>query len=248
MLSIAGDFERYFELVSGNSPELVRRCQRLRYTIFCKEYSILDSTNYEQHVEADIYDKRSVHGILRYRRTQTDIATVRIILCDKQQPHSPFPIESFDILRRKLRDQNWRVPRQVLGEISRFCVLRYFRRRRGESQHLHGISDAFCDYDWHALNRWYPHITLGLFRLVVQLSRKNGVHYWYAVMEPSLIRVLSRVGIEFTPVGPLVEYNGLRQPCVGYVDDILAGIDRQRPEVLEFINCSLESEQELLEY
>jgi len=247
MLSIAGDFERYFELILGNSRDLVNRCQRLRYTVFCQEYSILQAGQYPKRYESDIYDSRSIHGLLRYRRTQTDIATVRIILCDKEQPELPFPIERFDILRRNLRDQKLRVPRIYLGEISRFCVLRYFRRRRGESEHLHGISENLCEQDWHTLNRWYPHITLGLFRLVVQLSKQSDVRFWYAVMEPSLIRVLSKVGIEFLPVGPLVEYNGLRQPCVGFVDDILSGIEQRRPEVLQFINCDLRSQKELQE-
>jgi len=247
MLSIASDFERHFELVLGNSNDLVSRCQRLRYTVFCQEYSILNSGNNTKRTESDNYDDRSVHGLLKYRRTNTDIATVRIILCDEQEPESLFPIEKFELLRRKLRDQNWRVPRQFLGEISRFCVMRYFRRRRGESENLHGISESLCDYDWHTLNRWYPHITLGLFRMVLQLSKNNGVKYWFALMEPSLIRLLSKVGIEFIPVGPVVEYFGLRQPCVGYIEDIMEGVQQRRPEVMRFLLCDLIREQVLVE-
>jgi len=113
---------------------------------------------------------------------------------------------------------------------------------------LHGISDNIGDFDWHQLKRWYPHITLGLFRLVVQISRGNDVRYWYAVMEPSLIRVLTKLGIDFTPVGELVDYNGMRQPCVGRVEEILAGIVRKCPDVLEFINCEISQEEnELLQ-
>ena len=239
MLSIANDFSRYFELEFGASDELVARCQRLRYQIFCQEQQLFDAKNYNDYSESDEYDCRSVHGILSYRRTKIDIATVRIILCDKQQPEQPFPVEKFQLLRRSLRDKNWRVPRHSLGEISRFSVLKYFRRRHNDSFSPHGISEALCDYDWHTLNRWYPHITLGLFRLVTQMSRAYDVHYWYANMEPKLIRILARVGIEFISVGPLVEYLGLRQPCFGRVDDILSGINQKRPEVLHFINGAL---------
>lgn len=248
MIAIGEDFERYFELELGRSPALVQRCQRLRYTVFCQEYSILKQRNYPKQIESDIYDARAVHGILRYRKSSIDIATVRIILCHPTNPESLFPIERFGILRRGARDHEWRVPRMYLGEISRFCVLRYFRRRRGEEEYLHGISEQIGEYDWHQFKRWYPHITLGLFRLVVQMSRNNDVQYWYAVMEPSLIRVLAKLGIDFTPVGELVEYNGLRQPCVGRVKDILEGIDRKRPEVLSFINSPIVlNESELLQ-
>jgi N-acyl amino acid synthase of PEP-CTERM/exosortase system len=40
-------------------------------------------------------------------------------------------------------------------------------------------------------------------------------------MEPALIRILTRFGVEFTPIGDLMEHHGLRQPCVARLDDLL---------------------------
>lgn len=238
MLSITRDFERYFELVYADTPELVSQCQKLRYKIFCQETGIFDSSDYSDEQESDRYDARSLHGLLRFRQTNTYIATVRIILADVANPESRFPIEHFSILRRNIRDANWRVPRHKLGEISRFSVLKQFRRRRGEAAMPYGISEHWCDEDWNTLKRWYPHVTLGLFRLIVQLSRQQGVEFWYALVEPKLLKVLARCGIYFDIIGPQVYYKGLRQPCVGYMQDVLKGIDNQRPEVLRFITES----------
>ena len=40
-------------------------------------------------------------------------------------------------------------------------------------------------------------------------------------MEPALLRILTRLGLNFEPVGSLVEYHGLRQPCVARVAKLI---------------------------
>jgi N-acyl amino acid synthase of PEP-CTERM/exosortase system len=67
-------------------------------------------------------------------------------------------------------------------------------------------------------------VTFGLFLSLVRLSAINDITHWVAVMEPSLLRLLARFGIKFTPIGGLLEYHGMRQPCFGSVDDVLDGI------------------------
>ena len=43
-------------------------------------------------------------------------------------------------------------------------------------------------------------------------------------MEPALKRVFSAMGIYFVEVGPLVDYHGMRVPCVIKVTDLLNSI------------------------
>jgi N-acyl amino acid synthase of PEP-CTERM/exosortase system len=76
---------------------------------------------------------------------------------------------------------------------------------------------------------------MGLFKAIVKMSARHGITHWYAVMEPTLLRLLARFGIEFDLIGPLVQYHGWRQPCFAAADQVLAGIHRRRPEVWEFI-------------
>ena len=44
------------------------------------------------------------------------------------------------------------------------------------------------------------------------MSAIGGITHIVAMMEPALLRLLRRLGIEFHPVGALVEHHGLRQP------------------------------------
>src|SRR3546814_18883719 len=54
-------------------------------------------------------------------------------------------------------------------------------------------------------------------------------------MEPTLLRLLSRLGIYFDPIGPLVDYHGRRQPCYIKVSTLLARVARERPDVWEVL-------------
>src|SRR6266478_220690 len=70
---------------------------------------------------------------------------------------------------------------------------------------------------------------LGLIQALVQMSARHGITHWCAAMEPTLLRMLSAMAIRFRPVGPLVEYHGLRQPCYCVVAEILEAVRRERP-------------------
>lgn len=244
MENIQSEFDKYFRIVPVHTKQQITICQQLRYQVFCRENKIIDNQQSHRGLEFDEYDYRSKHCLLMYRPSNTAFATVRLILADPQQSNLPYPIEQFDILRRTRRDKMWKAPRKKLGEISRFAVSKQFKRRGNESIYSHGISDSFSDFDWHTIKRWYPHITLGLFRAIIYMSRLYGVEYWYANMEPSLIRLLARTGINFTPVGPLVEYHGLRQPCIGVVEKILDDIHNSRYEVWQFITSEIKETSE----
>ena len=54
-------------------------------------------------------------------------------------------------------------------------------------------------------------------------------------MDPTLLRLLTRLGIHFDPIGPLVEYHGRRQPCYKKLTDFLERARQERPEVWEVI-------------
>ena len=76
---------------------------------------------------------------------------------------------------------------------------------------------------------------LALVRGLVQLSKEIGITHWCAVMERTLLRLLQSSAIHFEPLGPLVEYHGLRQPASGDVDAILARMRREQPAIWEFV-------------
>lgn len=235
MEQLIEQFERFFEIVPAQTPDLVLASQRLRYQVFCRETETFDAHNFVAEVESDQYDARSVHTVLRHRVTGAVTGTVRLVLADPADPLARFPTEALGVLRREERDSVWRVPRTRLGEISRFAVSKEFRRRRDEAQITHGITEAALLADPGSSGRLCPHISLGLIKAVFHMSWTHGVTHWYAAMEPSLLRLLERLGIHFVRIGPLVEYFGRRQPCIAEVDRVLAGIAERQPSVWRFI-------------
>lgn len=231
-------FDRYFQIAPAHSPADVMKALALRYQVYCIEHPFEDSERYRDGYERDEFDRRSVHSILTHRTTGDAAATVRLVLSDRNRPDQMFPIEKHCPLDHRLwNDALRQFKRSEIAEISRFAVSKQFRRRLGEPQTTHGVVNPFPSENVNQERRVLPQITLGLFQAIVRMSRDHEIRLWVAVMEPTLLRLLRRFGIYFTPIGEPVEYHGLRIPCVGPVDDVMDGIRRNFPEVFQFITC-----------
>lgn len=231
-------FHEKFRVVVDDRPEVRRASYALRYQVYCLETGFEDKARFPEGLEYDEFDERSTHALVFYRGVEEPAATVRLVLPDPGEPSRPFPIEQhcLDSMLAGGFDPEM-LPRQRLAEISRFAVSKRFKRRLGEKGTLAG--NMSCCADVPSLDmpsrRLLPHLTLGLFRAIVAMSAREGITHWYAVMEPALLRLLTRFGIHFRPVGKLVNYHGKRQPCVGEVDTVLAGIWQERREVWDLI-------------
>ena len=113
-------------------------------------------------------------------------------------------------------------------EISRFAISKEFRRRKADQMDDSVITDANAGREAHLA-------FLSLVRFVLRQSVRHNVLFWTAVMEPRLLRLLARLGICYTPVGPLVEYHGIRQPCHCYLPDMLENARRAQPRSWEVL-------------
>lgn len=235
MNEIISHFNNYFSIVPAKYTSEIVLSQQIRYQVYCVEKSYLYANDYPDQQEKDEYDKRSVQCLLQHLPTGTMVATVRLILFDKGNPNEAFPVEQYEILRRHIRDKGWRVAREQLGEISRFAVTRQFRRREKEKRKSHGIVRTPTLEGGGEHQRSCSNITLGLFKAIVDMSNEHGITHWYALMEPGLVRLLAKVGVRFTPVGPLVDCYGKRQPCIAVASELLHGIKLEQKEVWEFV-------------
>jgi N-acyl amino acid synthase of PEP-CTERM/exosortase system len=231
-------FLNYFDIITDDDPVVVDEAASLRYQVYCIENAFEDASRFADDKEVDEYDERSVHGIVRHRQQGITAASVRLVLSDRDNPEAPFPIElncapSLQSCASLLDA----IPRNSIAEISRFAVSKQFKRRIGEAGHPAGVGsdpEQYVKPDIHK-RRVIPHLILGLFAAIVKMSAENQVYHWYAVMDVSLLRLLTRFGINFRPLGGLVEYHGRRQPCFGSVDEVLAGIWEKRPDIWRLI-------------
>jgi len=227
LTSIIDAFNEYFEMIPATSEELKHEVYKLRYQVYCLENG--SKTGFKSPVvhpeglEFDEYDRHSCHYLIRHRRSGSHIATTRLILSDAGNRDYLFPIERYSQIADSELLQP--IPRHNLAELSRFCVSKEFRRRKNEQYLLTTIDTdkRIAQED----KRSYSHLTLALFACAIKISAENNIHYWYAIMEPALMRVFSTLGIHFIGIGPLLNLYGMRQPCVIKVDDLLDSVAKK---------------------
>jgi N-acyl amino acid synthase of PEP-CTERM/exosortase system len=233
MTHLVKGFHENFEVIQANKQALIEQSFALRYQVYCVERPFEPSICFQDGKETDAYDKRSVHSLVYHRGMDRYVGSVRLILADVQSPQAAFPIENLcgDLrrVRQALSDTDFRV-----AEISRFAISKI--RRSGSL--VQKDSSRLIKQPSKPASNILPHATLGLFAAIVRMSADNNITHWYALMEPTLTRLLGRFGIYFQPAGPLIQYRGMRQPVMGEVDRVLSRIYVERPDVWELITDS----------
>lgn len=220
---------RQFAVRNALTHEQRRSVHRLRYQVYCIENAFENPAQHPEGLEIDRFDSHSVHALLMHRLTAQPVGTVRIVLPVADRLESSFAMQSIctapELSRLRL---------ETTGEISRFCIEKSFRHllhdRCDDGVVRPDSGPVLVD-----VRRIVPSMTLGLIQWLVETSQVHGITHWCAVMEPSLLRLLARLGIHFEPIGDMVDYHGWRQPCVIEVAEMLERVRRERPDVWSVI-------------
>jgi N-acyl amino acid synthase of PEP-CTERM/exosortase system len=221
-------YDSYFEIVLAETEEQRASAFRLRYEVYCVEHPYEDPAQNPNGMETDPYDPGSLHALLLHRPSRNLVGTVRLILPKSGGKSVHMPIRHVCDHELVAHD-NDTLPRANTAEISRFAVSKSFRRRANEETSV-GSFTTVSDP-----RRQIPNTSLGLMQAIVAMAAKADVSHLCAVMEPTLLRMLRRLGIHFIPIGPQVDYHGRRQPCYSDLDVLLTRIWIERPEVWELI-------------
>lgn len=232
---VATLFRDYFDVVPANTPELREAVFRLRYQVYCVETQFENTADFPDELERDAYDERSVHSLLVHKRTGIHAGTVRLVLPEAGQLCS-LPLHQV-IDDPFFRDEK-RFPPAKTAEVSRFAISKSFRRRLDEypSPSAAGTYDSERERRYREQERRVlPHITLGLFVAMVQMSYEQDITNWFCVMEKALVRLLARYSLHFEPVGSTVEYHGQRQPCYADIDQFLERAKAEQPDIWKLI-------------
>lgn len=230
-------FNSVFNVELAMSPEALNDVFAVRYQVYCIDRPFEDPSCFVDKREHDKYDPRSAHALIRHRMTRDSVAAVRLIMAGDCQEQADFPMETPYVCRMEQAAQEAfaAAPRKQVAEISRMAVSREFRRRLNEDESASGASDFACYSDSENGRRAMPYISLGLFTAILQMSVRHDITHWMAMMEPSLLRLLKRFGVEFDHVGPVMEYHGRRRPAFTEAASLLAGIRKRRPDVWSLI-------------
>jgi N-acyl amino acid synthase of PEP-CTERM/exosortase system len=224
-------YRQYFEtvVVGREDSELRDEVFRLRYQVYCVENPFENPEDNPDGLERDSYDSRAVHCLLRHKRSRNWAGAVRLILPKTDNPAHSFALQ--EVCNDPVIGDPQRFPVSRMAEVSRFCISKDFRKRQGDWLYPQSNEAQHPEDE----RRVIPNMTLGLIEGLVRMSLDHDVHYWCAVMERPLLRLLSRLGIYFERIGPLVEYHGRRQPCMLRVDTMLERVREERPDVWEVI-------------
>ncbi len=244
MESIYELFDEYFKIIppieqqtlaslTRQCQTLVTDCQKIRYQVYCLEHNFEKKEEHPDELEGDEFDKLSLHALLQHKPSSDYAATVRLVTYQALGKDHLFPMELHSSIDENGQALINSLPRESIAEVSRFAVSKTFRQRLSDLNY-HGINE-FGEKREMDYKRIIPHITLGLFKVLFQMSKIAKIQYWYAVMEVTLIRLLKRFGFNFTRVGPAVEYHGKRIPCLINVSDALDNIKKVQPEIWDFI-------------
>ena len=189
-----------------DTDDLLAESYRLRYQVYCVERAFEAGENGMEH---DKYDDFASHAIVRWRHSGVVVGTVRLVLPKVPGGCDDYPIQHVcdpAILRG--------LPLATTGEVSRFALAKQMRSSSPSSSSL---------------------LRLALIQGAVRLSAEAGHTHWLAVMEPTLLRLLRATGIHFVPLGPVVDYHGLRQPAVAELVPTLARLATEQPVVWDFV-------------
>ena len=206
-----------FELMPVINAAQREQVHHLRYQIYCEEYSFENPTQYPDGLEIDEFDIHSVHCLIFNHHTDQAIGTVRLILPLYNRPALSFPIQGM------CRHPMMRDPAILnsAAEVSRFAISKSARSNCDV-----GIPQNFCS----------SLLIIMLVKGVVQMGRDNGINDLFAVMEPTLLRLLAgRFAFHFNPIGPLVDYHGMRQPCHANLGRLLERTKRDNFAVWSYI-------------
>ena len=199
--------------------ELFAKIAKLRYEVYCVECKYLDRAEFEDGLEADRFDERSIHMAAQTHDGEL-VGTMRFVLAS---PDQDFPFEEHCSIFPDFTFP----PRQESGEVSRLIVKKSFRRRPGDS--VQGVSKEFREKGSletigpqtktiTGKNRRTnsPLIMLGMYRETYRYCRQNGIRYCFVAMEKGMANLCDRMGIHFTRVGPETDYYG---PVTTYMLD-----------------------------
>lgn len=235
-------YYRYFSVKEAVTADLVEISQKIRYQVYCIENPYEESRQPAAGAETDEFDTHASTSVLFHLPTGMPAGTVRMVVPLYEDLDNSFAIQR--VCKDSLIRNPALFPVEQMGEISRFCVPKDFRRRAEDKKYTSVPNNSEARDGEH--RRVIPNMTLGLIEWLVRFSVREGLSHWCAVMEPRLLRLLGRLGIYFDPIGDLVEFHGLRQPCYIELKRLLERVQEERPDVWSVISASGTHYQNLL--
>ncbi|MBE0548948.1 MAG: PEP-CTERM/exosortase system-associated acyltransferase [Rubrivivax sp.] len=226
----APDFAPHFRSRQAR-PEadapLMEQVHSLRFQVYCVECGFLSPEDYPDRQERDDRDAASAH-FCSFNLKRELVGYLRLVPPDAEQSF-PFQRHCSELL------EGVSLPRPAeSAEVSRLMVRQDYRRRSGDllagvtlKEDGSGATPERRDPS--------PQIMLSLYRRMYTYSVDQGIRYWYAAMERSLARALTRMNFAFRQVGPQTDYYGPVAPYLADLRELEDRVGTNDPALLEWL-------------
>lgn len=211
------EFNNYFDLSLATTRKQRDLVYQIRYRVYCEEFGFEPTSFFGNHQEMDEFDCQSIHCLVTHKASGVAAGCVRLVMVEGSD-RMPMEAHAGDSIDQNCMD-SFRDQRETLCEISRLAVDGAFRRRRLERESPIGHIDVigFTAGEQRTFSLIALALILGAGAAADILERKN----CFAIMEPFLPVMMKRAGIEFRRVGADFEFNGVRAPYYGNMDDLI---------------------------
>lgn len=199
------NFTKHFEFKIAKNSQEMSEAEKLRYEIFIEEMKYGLKSDPLNKKESDKFDKNSIHCLIRHKRTGLTAGYLRLITTDaeKKTGLKVLPIESeyqADFYKDSLRPSSF--PLETICEASRLAVSKTFR-----------TPSEYNKMDFTENEKsYFPMIITSLFACSYALAEISQRTNMFAIMEPSLPRLLSLSGFKFKKIGKEITIFGKRNP------------------------------------
>ena len=203
-------FQQSFDVIAADSPDLRRACYRLRYQVYCVENPFEDAAAFAGGLETDEFDSHAVNALMVDRQTGDPIGTCRVVLPFDAVGARKLPLQTACDVPWVNDPDIWPLGR--VGEVSRFCIAKAYRKGRMIGQ-----------------------AKLGLVKAAMRLCLDHRLTTFCSVLDPLLLRMLERLGLDCGAIGPTIEHHGQRQPCITGIKAFFAKVGQLRPDVWQIV-------------
>jgi N-acyl amino acid synthase of PEP-CTERM/exosortase system len=228
--------ERYFHIEKIEDLERLKSVYFLRYQVFCEERGFIPKQLCPEQMEVDKYDAISLHFAAYYNQDQQASGTIRLV---KGEVIEQLPLSDKCLIDRALLPGDFDYAK--CAEISRLAISKHLRRRATDGNYPQEKEDGGSARVQHDKRTRFPEIMLGLYKALYQETKRHSIEHWLAAMEPSLVKLLSKLPIQFMEIGPEVDYYGPVKPYIASVSEVEWTLHTQRPELLSDFANGLES-------
>ncbi|GHC24050.1 hypothetical protein GCM10010082_15610 [Kushneria pakistanensis] len=216
-------FDRDYNIIFAVTEKEKKRVYSLRHDVYCEELGF-EPVNSSEAIEKDPFDERALHCLIEKRESGQAVGCARLVL-PSETLGSPFYRMPLELKFSSLFESHEHHPdlfqRKDICEISRVAILGDIRKGKKAKTLAQNPPQSV---------RTASFLKAGLFLSVLALGKISNRQYGFAMMEPSLARLLSYSGFRFSRVSQYLEFNGKRAI---YYSDWKEAVGQLCPEMHE---------------